>query len=89
MFDKLTVMWEMLKVAGLLYEVRHGGPNKLIDAMERFNNATVYHEEDFDDQDFINDWPETPAAMIRAFLESVYNGADTPRWLEKIERSKA
>jgi hypothetical protein len=88
MYDKTTIMFEMLKTAGMLYEVRHGGPNKLIDAMSRFNNATVYEEEDFDDQDFINEWPETPETMIREYLEHTYNGADIPRWMEKIEKSK-
>ena len=39
MFEKATLIFEQIKTAGMLYEVRHGGPNKLIHAMQRFSDA--------------------------------------------------
>jgi hypothetical protein len=90
MYDKPQIIFEMIKTAGLLYEVRHQGPNKLIGAMGRFNDAAYVSDETTDDgETIINDWPETAEVMARAFLEFIYNGADIPRWLENIEKNRA
>jgi hypothetical protein len=88
-FEKPILIFEMVKTAGLLYEAAHGGPNKLMAAMARYNEAANYDPDDFDGQDFINDWKDPAEVMAKDFLEYIYNAADIPRWLEKIEKAKA
>lgn len=80
MYDKASLMFEQIKTAGLLYELRHNGPNKLIYAMARFNAAT-----DDVGQAAIEAMPDTPESMVLAYLESVYNGAPVPKWLTVLE----
>lgn len=90
MFEKPVLIFEQIKTAGQLYEIRHGGPNKLIQAMQRFNDVAYFDPNTTDDgQDIINEWPEPAAVMTLAFLEFTYNGAEIPRWLEKIEKNKS
>jgi hypothetical protein len=90
MYDRVQIIFEMVKTAGMLYEVRHGGPNKLIGAMGRFNDAAYVSDDTTDDgESIINEWPESAEVMALAFLEFTYNGADIPRWLAKIEKHKA
>ena len=96
MFEKPVLIFEQIKTAGLLYEVRHGGPNKLIHAMQRFSDAadptvTPSGFEPGDEHgvscyDRIAGYAYADAAtMALEFLECVYNGDPVPPWLDVIE----
>ena len=82
MFDKCTLIFEQIKTAGMLYEVRHGGPNKLIHAMQRFSNAA---DPTTPNWQRIEDVESDAATMALEFLEMIYNGAPVPEWLSAAE----
>ena len=80
MFEKPVLIFEQIKTAGLLYELRHGGPNKLIHAMQRFSDAadpTNYEQIEAVESD--------AATMALEFLEMIYNDGPVPPWLDVIE----
>ena len=87
MFEKSTLIFELLKTAGLLYEAAHRGPNKLMSILEYYSEVATFSKETFDGQDAINDWKESAEAMAKSFLEYIYNGAESPRWLAAAEKA--
>ncbi len=85
MYAKSTLIFEMLKTACALYELRHQGPNKVCEMLERFSNANG----DTAENNVIDDWPEAASVMAKAYLEFVYNGAAEPDWIVKAEAEEA
>ena len=80
MYTKSQIMFEIIKTSGQLYELRHGGPNKLMYALARFNRATD------DSRDVLLDAREdAPEEMVLDYMEHIYNGAPEPRWLIQLE----
>ena len=81
MYTRSQIMFEIIKTTGLLYELRHGGPNKLMYAMARFNRATNRSKDVLLDVS-----PGEPEDLVLEYMEHVYNGAPEPRWLTQLER---
>jgi hypothetical protein len=95
-FEKPVLIFEQIKTAGQLYELKHGGPNKLIHAMQRFSDAAdptltpggLEPGGDNGDScyDRIAGYAFADAAtMALEFLECTYNGGPVPPWLDVIE----
>jgi len=80
MYDKPALIFEIIKTAGLLYELRHGGPNKLMCAMDRFNDAASAGGFPIPDR-----VPQSAPEMACAYLEWIYNDAPMPTWLSEME----
>lgn len=88
MFDKVTLLFEILKTAALLYEVNWHGPNHIGTLLERFNTACgrdFRADPGTTGADVIEEWPDSAAEMARTYLEFVYAKGTEPEWILKAE----
>lgn len=81
MFDKATLTFEIIRTVGLLYEVRHQGPNKLGNVMEQFNSLMGT----FDQLEAFNELEAPASQLANEFLESAYHNAQLPAWVAAID----
>ncbi len=86
MFDKVTLLFEILKTSCLMYEVNWKGPNLIGSMLERFNSAACWAaDRATTGVEVINEWPDPAASMAKAYLDYVYAGGQEPEWILKAE----